>query len=204
MALVHHQATATPSKVEIIARWLDAHPWGGDGDVQMVGGYRFDDPAGQVGVEGLLVIRAGRVLHVPMTYRAAPLEHGEAHLMGTMEHSALGQRWVYEAHGDPVAQQCFVRALAGEQQQAEVEVWDGDRFVEHREPVVRVTLEEGAAEGSAEGAAEGAAEGVSVAQVDGVELRMVHVLEPSGGSGLPGVRRLVATWPGGRGVVAAM
>jgi hypothetical protein len=65
--------------------------------------YRFDDPAGEVGVETILWRTAeGAVLQTPLTYRAAPLEGAEAHLIGTSEHSVLGRRWVYDGCGDPV------------------------------------------------------------------------------------------------------
>jgi hypothetical protein len=43
-----------------------------------VSAYRFDDPAGEVGIETLLVRRgAGPVLQVPLTYRGAPLAGAE-------------------------------------------------------------------------------------------------------------------------------
>ena len=48
------------------------------------------------------------MLHVPVTYRATPLEGAEDHLIGTTQHSVLGTRWVYDACGDPV----WVTALA--------------------------------------------------------------------------------------------
>ncbi|MQA02519.1 MAG: hypothetical protein GEV07_07285 [Streptosporangiales bacterium] len=117
MAILH-RATVTPSKPELVESWLDQQPWGGSGEIETIGSYRFDDPEGEVGVEAMLVRRAGRVLQVPMTYRAAPLEHAEAHLIGRAEHSVLGTRWVYDGTRDPVALECFTRALAGEQEQA--------------------------------------------------------------------------------------
>ena len=40
-------------------------------------------------------------LFVPLTYRGAPLAGGEADLVGTTEHSALGTRWVYDAWRRP-------------------------------------------------------------------------------------------------------
>jgi hypothetical protein len=100
MAILH-AATLTPSKAEIISGWLDAA-------VDLVGAYRFDDPEGRVGIEGHLVQSGGALLHVPLTYRDAPLAGADAHLVGTMQHSALGERWVYAGVGDPV----FTRMLA--------------------------------------------------------------------------------------------
>ncbi len=39
---------------------------------------------------------------MPLTYRAAPLDGAEHALLGTMEHSVLGTRWVYDGPHDPV------------------------------------------------------------------------------------------------------
>lgn len=196
MAIVH-RATITPTKAELVEQWLDRQPWGGTGDLDMLGAYRFDDPAGEVGVEGLLVRRGGRVLHVPLTYRGAPLEGADEHLVSTMDHSVLGERWIYEAHADPVALGCFTRALAGEQDQAEVEVWEGDRLVERREPEVRVRAEDGEP-------IQVASDEVATAQHDGARLLVARVLGGHGPAGLDGVRRLVASWTGGEGVVVAL
>ncbi len=100
MAMLH-QATLTPTKAELIAAWLPGQPWfaGDAGAVRLVGAYRFDDPAGEVGIESHLVEVGGRTFHVPLTYRGAPLDGAEAFLVGTMEHSVLGRRWVYDAWG---------------------------------------------------------------------------------------------------------
>ena len=123
MAILH-RATLTPSKRELATAWLDGQPWGGSGELEIIGSY-VDNPEGEVGVEALLVLRAGRRLHVPMTYRGAPLVGAEAHLIGTMDHSVLGTRWAYEAIGDPVAVACFTRALEGQQDQATLELLRG-------------------------------------------------------------------------------
>lgn len=176
---VLHRATVTPSKSEIVESWLDRQPWGGSGEIETIGSYRFDDPDGEVGVEAILVCRAGRELHVPMTYRAAPLENAEAHLIATMEHSVLGRRWFYDAAGDPVAVDCFTRALAGDQQQATLEVYDGGELVAKRELTVRVRPSVG---------------GMSTAG----ELRLARVL----GEELNGAEQLLATWSDGEAVVA--
>ena len=67
-------------------------------------------PRRWVGIETLLVRFGddGPLLQVPLTYRGAPLEGGAASLITTMEHSVLGERWVYDATGDPV----YVAAVA--------------------------------------------------------------------------------------------
>ncbi len=185
MAIIH-EANLTPAKPELLETWLDRQPWGGSGPVDLVGGYRFDDPAGEVGVEGLVVRRGERTLHVPLTYRGAPLAGAEEHLVCTMQHSALGQRWVYEAGHDPVGVDCFVRALRGEQQQAVVEVWHGETFAGTREPAVRVVRE-------------------GPVPVEGGSLVLVGDLDPAAQGEAPqGEVRLVASWDGGTAVVAAL
>ncbi|MFE9201688.1 hypothetical protein [Micromonospora sp. NPDC007230] len=105
MALLH-RAELRPSKLDLLAAWLPGRPWfaGTTGaDATRVATYRFDDPAGEVGIETLLVrVGDGPVLQVPLTYRGAPLPGADAWLVGTTEHSVLGPRWVYDACADPV------------------------------------------------------------------------------------------------------
>jgi Maltokinase N-terminal cap domain len=107
-----YQATLTPSKTELLQAWIPGQPWIGDADVttvEAVGAYRFDDPDGEVGIETHLLQTAdGQTLQVPLTYRGSPLDGAEASLITTMQHSVLGERWVYDACGDPV----YVLALA--------------------------------------------------------------------------------------------
>ena len=112
MALLH-RATISPSKSEMLAAWAPHRPWylgaAASGDLSVLGAYRFDDPAGEVGIESFL-LRAGDgpVLHVPVTYRGAPLEGAEDALVTEMEHSVLGPRWVYDGCADPA----YAAALA--------------------------------------------------------------------------------------------
>jgi hypothetical protein len=110
MALVYPNATLTPSKRDLMEAWLPTRSWfDGNTDRKPVGSFRFDDPAGEVGLEGFLLGAEGApTLFLPLTYRGAELEGAEDHLVGTTEHSELGPRWVYDGCGDPV----FVRALA--------------------------------------------------------------------------------------------
>ena len=107
MAVVYSSSTIRPTKREL----LEAELGGG---VEVLGSYRFDDPAGQVGVEGFVVRRDSKLRHVVFTYRGAPLEVPGARLVSTMEHSELGPRWVYDGTTDPVALDCFRRALLGD------------------------------------------------------------------------------------------
>lgn len=115
MAIIH-QATLIPSKAELVARWLPHQAWfaGPAATVRPVAAYRFDDPDGQVGIESHLLDVDGRLVHVPLTYRGSALDGAEAWLVGTMEHSVLGTRWVYDAPGDPVYRSEVVRVIRTE------------------------------------------------------------------------------------------
>jgi hypothetical protein len=114
MAVIH-DAVLSPSKLDAIAGWLPAQPWSGtdtEPELALVGRFRFDDPAGEVGVETMLVrVGDGPVLQVPLTYRGAPLAGAESFLVTEMDHSVLGRRWVYDAAGDPVYADVVRRAI---------------------------------------------------------------------------------------------
>jgi len=102
MALLH-RAQLSPSKLELVGNFLASRAWFGGGALQAVGAYRFDDPEGEVGIETHLVrTDDGPVLQVPLTYRGAPLDGADDHLIGTTDHSVLGPRWVYDGCIDPV------------------------------------------------------------------------------------------------------
>jgi hypothetical protein len=111
-----HRTTLTPSKLELLSSWLPSRPWyrGSGEDPQLVkaGGFRLDDPAGEVGIEFMVALHGDgeqvTAYHVPMTYRGSPLADAEDALIGTTEHGVLGRRWVYDATRDPV----FVAQLA--------------------------------------------------------------------------------------------
>ncbi len=110
MALVH-RATLTPSKQDLVAAWLPTRAWARGIEIATkVAEYRFDDPAGEVGIETILFASDdGATVQVPLTYRGAPLDGADDFLVGTTEHSVLGSRWVYDACIDPV----WAAALAG-------------------------------------------------------------------------------------------
>ena len=140
MAIIH-RADIRPTKLELIRDWLPSQSWyTGDAPPQLldVGAYRFDDPHGEVGIETLLV-RADddRLLQVPLTYRGAPLPGGQTWLIATMEHSVLGQRWVYDACGDPVYATALAATILGGGTQAE-ELVEVDGRWEPRTPTVSV------------------------------------------------------------------
>jgi hypothetical protein len=140
MALLH-RATLQPSKLELLQDWAPTQPWfDGDRSAELVtvAAYRFDDPEGEVGIETLLV-RAGDgpVLQVPLTYRAAPLDGGDAWLIGTMQHSVLGQRWTYDGTGDPAYVVALATAILAGGHQAELFI-EIDGEMTRREPTATV------------------------------------------------------------------
>ncbi|MEU4380777.1 CG0192-related protein [Micromonospora echinofusca] len=138
MALLH-RAEMHPTKFALLAAWLPGRPWyQGPADVERVASYRFDDPAGAVGVETMLV-RAGDgpVHQVPLTYRGAPLDGGDDWLVGTTEHSVLGRRWVYDGCADPVYAATLAAAVLADAGQAE-EFFEVDGRREHRAPTMDI------------------------------------------------------------------
>jgi hypothetical protein len=175
---VIHRAQIVPSKAELIADWLPSQPWGSGSPLEALGAYRFDDPAGEVGIETHLVRTAdGAVLQVPLTYRGAPLAGAEHHLLGTMEHSHLGRRWVYDGCGDPVYLATVAAVISTGGREAEEWV-ETDGAPVRRDPTVRVT-------GSG-------MPGTSVVGVDGlVVVRRIGPAESPEGAGT-----LTGTWPG--------
>jgi hypothetical protein len=101
-----YAAELRPTKIELLSRWVPTQSWVGEVDtsaLEPVGAYRFDDPAGEVGVETHLLRTVDRqIIQVPLTYRARALDGAEDSLITKMHHSVLGERWVYDASADPV------------------------------------------------------------------------------------------------------
>jgi Maltokinase N-terminal cap domain len=131
MATIHTGTTMVPTKLELLTDWLPRQPWFGAGErpsLTKAGGFRLDDPAGEVGIEFAFVADGGGTTYsVPMTYRAAPLPGAEQGLIGTSEHGVLGTRWIYDAAHDPVAVAQlleFVRGRVEAQQQSESDTPD--------------------------------------------------------------------------------
>lgn len=127
-----HRATLVPSKAELVEAWLPTRPWASGRTVAgKVAEYRFDDPAGEVGVETILwSTDDGAVLQTPLTYRAAPLAGAESFFIGNTEHSVLGKRWVYDGCGDPVWAATMAAAILTGGSEAEVYLeQDGERVV---------------------------------------------------------------------------
>lgn len=120
MAVIH-KTTMRPTKLELLTPWLPLQPWyvggGREPELSRVGGFRLDDPQGEVGIE-FMVVRddSGERpvwYHLPLSYRAAPLAGAEQALVGTSEHGVLGQRWVYDGTHDPVLVAQLLALLQG-------------------------------------------------------------------------------------------
>ncbi len=132
MGFVHRTATLDPSKQELLEAWLPSRPWAsGATSVTKVGEYRFDDPAGEVGIETILWRTPdGAVLQVPFTYRAEPLAGAEEFLVGTSEHSVLGPRFVYDGCADPVWATAVATAVLTGGTQAQMVIEHEGRMVD--------------------------------------------------------------------------
>jgi hypothetical protein len=191
-----HQATLTPTKLELLASWLPGRRWYPDDvtkDLERIAACRFDDPAGEVGVE-TFVVRAGDgpLVHVPMTYRAAPLAGGDHFLIGRLAHSVLGERWVYDAVGDPV----YITALAaairtgGREAEEFVETPDGPR---RRDPLMTVRGSGSAKDAPDPGPLVRVEDGDPVVvATHGVRVEVRRVLT---GESADGPLNLTGTWP---------
>ncbi|MFC8712724.1 1,4-alpha-glucan branching protein [Streptomyces sp. NPDC057197] len=108
MAVIH-RTTLEPTKLELLTAWLPSRPWYGGAprpELSNAGGFRLDDPSGEVGIEFLVVNDTSgpspAAYLVPLTYRGAPLDGAGHALVGTMEHGVLGRRWAYDGCHDPV------------------------------------------------------------------------------------------------------
>ncbi|MFJ2740593.1 1,4-alpha-glucan branching protein [Streptomyces sp. NPDC087440] len=106
-----YDTTVTPTKLELFTAWLPTRPWyqgtSATPDLAKAGGFRLDDPEGEVGLEFMVITDASGpspvAYQIPVTYRGAPLEGAAAEraFIGTMEHGVLGTRWMYDGPLDP-------------------------------------------------------------------------------------------------------
>jgi hypothetical protein len=110
MAVIHH-TTLVPGKLDLLTDWLPAQSWyvetaAGKPELARAGGFRLDDPDGEVGIEFMIVLdqaaSTAAAYLVPMTYRGRPLTGAHDALIGTTEHGVLGTRWIYDGARDPV------------------------------------------------------------------------------------------------------
>ena len=121
MAIIH-DTTLSPEKLELLTSWLPGQPWylGTERAPELTeaGGFRLDDPQGEVGIEFMLVTdgsgERATTYQVPLTYRAHALAGADAALIGTAEHGVLGHRWIYDAAHDPVLIAQLVALIQGD------------------------------------------------------------------------------------------
>ncbi|WP_030906098.1 maltokinase N-terminal cap-like domain-containing protein [Streptomyces sp. NRRL F-5126] len=208
MAVIHHDTTLTPTKLELLTAWLPGRPWflaGADApELAKAGGFRLDDPAGEVGIEFMTVTDVSGPLPVayliPVTYRSAPLDGAGHALVGTTEHGVLGHRYVYDGVHDPVLVEQLYALLRGEAEpQAQSASHTADPTVtSHRVRTALPVAVPGAAPAAVADGPGGS--DVRVPTGDGtLTLRVHRVLEPeqdTADGGLPGgvLGRVTAGW----------
>ncbi|MBC9712661.1 1,4-alpha-glucan branching protein [Streptomyces sp. TRM66268-LWL] len=184
MAEIHH-TTLKPTKLELLTEWLPGRPWYRGGPeaplLAKAGGFRLDDPEGEVGIEFMVVNDAEASYLVPMAYRGAPLQGADEALIGTTEHGVLGKRWVYDGCHDPVLVAELASLIDGRAKAQAQSVSDQ----EDRD--IQVSYE-GAPLGAA--AIESVADSADATEVrltSGAALRLARVLAPGEGGQVSGV-----------------
>jgi hypothetical protein len=185
MAVIH-QTVLKPTKLELLTSWLPSRPWyrGGAAEPQLAkaGGFRLDDPQGEVGIEFMVVTDAcgaqPTAYLVPLTYCGAPLDGAEHALVGIMDHGVLGRRWAYDGCHDPVMVAQLPALIEGRAQAQDQNTSDTpDRDV--------------SASFTGEGplptdlTATDDQEGTALTTPHGTTLRLRRVLRPADGSSLP-------------------
>ncbi|WP_018548816.1 maltokinase N-terminal cap-like domain-containing protein [Streptomyces sp. LaPpAH-108] len=180
MAVIH-RTTLKPTKLELLTPWLPTRSWyrGGPGEprLERTGGFRLDDPEGEVGIEFMVATDSAGpepvAYLVPLTYRGAPLPGAEHALVGTTEHGVLGKRWVYDGCHDPVLVGELLALIVGDAQAVAQSVTDTpDREVTRSHtgtPLPRTPFAPAPAED---------ADGTSVPAPGGATLRVHRVLRP--------------------------
>ncbi|KUN76423.1 maltokinase N-terminal cap-like domain-containing protein [Streptomyces griseoruber] len=179
MAVIH-RTVLEPTKLELLTAWLPSRPWyrGGAGEPRLTkaGGFRLDDPQGEVGIEFMAVTDTSAAPPVtyllPLTYRGAALDGAEHALVGTMEHGVLGRRWAYDGCHDPVLVAQLAALIEGRAQAQDQNVSD----TPDREVVVSRT-----GEGSlpTDFTAADDREGTALTSPHGTALRLHRVLQPA-------------------------
>jgi hypothetical protein len=92
MAIIHN-TTMRPGKLELLTAWLPAQPWyldtGHEPELTKAGGFRLDDPRGEVGIEFMLVTDGSgdrpATYQVPLTYRARAFDGAGGAPIGTSD-----------------------------------------------------------------------------------------------------------------------
>lgn len=181
MAIIHH-TTVKPTKLELLGSWLPSRPWyrgAGVPELSKAGGFRLDDPQGEVGIEFMVVTDTAGTTPVtylvPLTYRGAPLDGADHALVGAMEHGVLGPRWAYDGCHDPVLVAQLVDLIGGRVEAQAQSITD----TPDRE-VTRVGAADGTgADSTAVSAATDDHEGTDLALTQGGTLRLHRVLQPA-------------------------
>ena len=208
-----YRTTLTPSKVELITAWLPTRSWyrltGRAPELVKAGGFRLEDPEGEVGIEFMAATDESgdqpTTYHVPLTYRAVPLEGADDALIGTMEHGVLGQRWAYDGTRDPVLVAQLMALIQGEAEpQAQSESHTPDLTVRTRAAVAAPV------QATAFSATDGLEETeilVAVATEGRLAIRVPRILRPlpfvAGGGGRGGGGSEASQAFGGHGYVTA-
>ncbi|MDH6628536.1 hypothetical protein M2271_006369 [Streptomyces sp. LBL] len=180
MAVIH-RTTVKPTKLELLTAWLPTRPWyaGGPGEpvLAKAGGFRLDDPKGEVGIEFMVATDTSGNLPaaylVPLTYRGAPLAGAEHALVGTMEHGVLGTRWAYDGSHDPVLVTQLLALIEGSAQAQAQSVSDTPDNDVTRSCAGDVPLASGAV------AVDDDEEGTELSLPKGATLRLHRVLRPA-------------------------
>ena len=207
MAIIH-KTTLTPGKLELLTGWLPAQPWyrdrGREPELAKAGGFRLDDPLGEVGIEFMVVTDGSddraAVYLVPLTYRASALTYADDALVGTTEHGVLGRRWVYDGAYDPVLVAQLVALISGTAEPQAQSVSDTPDPTVTSTPVAGGTLTAGESEVTGNGPSgtdlwvrTGTANGSRAGELN---IRVCRLLRPDGDTlgGATGQPCLSATW----------
>jgi hypothetical protein len=203
MAVIH-QTTMNPGKLDLLTAWLPDQPWylgaGRRPELTRAGGFRLDDPAGEVGIEFMVVADgsgdAAVFYQVPMTYRGRPLPGApgaEAGLIGTSEHGVLGTRWIYDGVHDPVLVAQLVACVQGDAQPQAQSVSDTPDPTVIARPLPGGSLTVRGSAIAANGPS-GTDLSVSAAPARRLILRLHRILLPDGTGEESGHPCLSATW----------
>ncbi|MFC8672854.1 1,4-alpha-glucan branching protein [Streptomyces griseorubiginosus] len=196
MAIIHH-TTLKPTKLELLTAWLPTRPWyagSGTPELTKAGGFRLDDPEGEVGIEFMVALDTSGpepvAYHVPLTYRAAPLPGADQALVGTMEHGVLGPRWAYDGVHDPVLRTELLALFEGRAQAMAQSISDTpDHEVAHT--YAGPALPTGPAEITED------RDGTDVTLTDGTVLHIHRTLSPTPPDGTSG--QISTTWEASNG-----
>jgi hypothetical protein len=190
MAIIH-ATTMSPGKLELLKIWLPAQPWYLDRrrepELAKAGGFRLDDPQGEVGIEFMVVTDGSEAravtYQVPLTYRPRAIAGAGGGLIGTAEHGVLGPRWIYDGAHDPVLVTQLIALIQGEAEpQAQSLSNTPDRMVTAR-PVPKDSLTAAGIAAAANGPF-GTDLRVHTADADGIGngqliVRIHRILEPA-------------------------